>query len=172
MIMPRGEQLLMPANPWFIGLSVLLGLALNLLPTSSWVGTPDLLLLVLAFWGVHQPHRMGLTWAFVLGLAMDVQQAALLGQHALAYVLVVYVAQHNSRRLLWFSGWTQALQMLPLFFMAHALQMLVRMAHGDMFPGLWLTLAPVLEGVLWPLAVALLLAPQRRAPVNDDERPL
>jgi rod shape-determining protein MreD len=172
MIMPRGEQLLLPASPWFIALSILCALLLNLLPTGSWVGMPDMLLLVLAFWGVHQPRRVGLVWAFVLGLSMDVQHTALLGQHALAYVLVMYVAQHNSRRLLWFSGWYQAVQMLPLFVMAHGLQLLTRLVAGDMFPSLWLALAPLLEGLLWPLAVALLLAPQRRAPVSDDERPL
>ena len=172
MIMPRGEQLLLPASPWFIAVSILCALLCNLLPAGAWAGTPDVLLVVLAFWGVHQPRRVGLTWAFVLGLLMDVQHTSLLGQHALAYVLVMYVAQHNSRRLLWFSGWYQAVQMVPLFFLAHGLQLAVRLLAGDMFPGFWLALAPLLEGLLWPLAVVLLLAPQRRAPVNDDERPL
>ena len=49
MIMPRGEQLLLPASPWFIGLSLFLALVVNLLPTSNWIWMPDLLLLVLAF---------------------------------------------------------------------------------------------------------------------------
>lgn len=172
MIMPRGEQLLLPASPWFIGLSVFVALVINLLPSSSWVWMPDLLLLVLAFWGVHQPLRAGMGWAFFLGLCMDVQHTSLLGQHALAYVLVVFVAQYNSRRLVWFSAWSQAVQMLPLFAIASALQMLVRMASGAMFPGLWLMMSPVLCTLLWPVAVAILLAPQRRSPVHDDERPL
>lgn len=47
MIMPRGEQLLLPASPWFIGLSLFLALVVNLLPTSNWIWMPDLLLLVL-----------------------------------------------------------------------------------------------------------------------------
>jgi rod shape-determining protein MreD len=34
---------------------------------------------------VHQPLRVGIGAAFFFGLAMDVHQAALLGQHALAY---------------------------------------------------------------------------------------
>jgi len=172
MIMPRGEQLLLPANPWFIGLTLFLALVVNLLPTSNWIWMPDILLLVLAFWGVHQPQRMGMGTAFALGLLMDVQHTALLGQHALIYVLVMFITQTNSRRLLWFSGWAQALQMLPVFFLAHALQMLIRMAAGGIFPGFWLALAPLLESLLWPLAIAVLLAPQRRALVHDDERPL
>lgn len=103
MIMPRGEQLLLPASPWFIGLSLFLALVVNLLPTSNWIWMPDLLLLVLAFWGIHQPQRVGMGVAFFLGLLIDVQQTALLGQHALVYALVVFVGQNSSRRLLWFS---------------------------------------------------------------------
>ncbi|MBS7349683.1 MAG: rod shape-determining protein MreD [Comamonas sp.] len=172
MIMPRGEQLLMPANPWFIGLSLFFALVLNLLPSSSWIWMPDFLMLVLGFWAVHQPYRIGLAWSFVLGLCMDVQHAALLGQTALAYVLVVFIAQYNSRRLVWFSSVQQGLQMLPVFALAHFVQMLVHMLAGDMFPGLWLALAPVLEALLWPVALMLLQAPQRRAPQNDEERAL
>ena len=48
----------------------------------------------------------------------------------------------------------------------------VRLLAGDMFPGWWLLLAPVLEALLWPLVTLLLLAPQRRAPDPDQNRPL
>ena len=33
-------------------------------------------------------------------------------------------------------------------------------------------IAPVLEALLWPVVSVLLLAPQRRAPNPDDNRPL
>ena len=62
--------------------------------------------------------------------------------------------------------------MLPVFFGAHLLQVLIRLAAGGIFPGFGLAWAPVLESLLWPVAVAVLLAPQRRAPVHDNERPL
>lgn len=170
MIMPRGEPLLMPANPWFISASIFVALLINLLPTNHWIGMPDILMLVLAFWGVHQPQRIGMVWAFVLGLCMDVQHAALLGQTGMAYVLVMFIAQRTSRRLVWFSHWNQALQMLPVFALAHIVQMLVHMLSGDMFPGLWIMLAPALEALLWPPTVALLQAPQRRFPPNHHKK--
>ena len=53
----------------------------------------DVLAVVLVFWGVHQPRRMGMAPAFVLGLLMDVHQGALLGQHALAYSLLSFSVQ-------------------------------------------------------------------------------
>jgi rod shape-determining protein MreD len=48
----------------------------------------------------------------------------------------------------------------------------VRMAAGGMWPGWELMLAPLFEALLWPVATTLLLAPQRRAPDPDQNRPL
>ena len=172
MIMPRGQPLLLPVNPWFIALSILLALMFNLLPLGRGVWLPDMLLLVLVFWGVHEPGKVGMAWAFVLGLCMDVHQSALLGQHALAYTCVMWGAHWMHRRLSWLSVWEQALHMLPLFVFAHALQWLVRMLSGGESPGWELLFSPLLETALWPLASWVLLAPQRRPPDNDANRPL
>ncbi len=173
MIMPRGSsQLLLPANPLFIGLTLLVALALNMLPAGRHPAQPDLLALALVFWNVHQPRRVGVGAAFLFGLMMDVHDGALLGQHALAYTLLSYVAITVHRRLLWFSVPEQALHVLPLFVVASVVSLAVRMAVGGMFPGWSLFLAPVFEALLWPLASIVLLAPQRRAPDRDENRPL
>jgi rod shape-determining protein MreD len=173
MIMPRGAgQLLLPANPWFVGFTLLTALMLNLVPLGRQPGMPDVLAVVLMFWNVHQPRRVGVGVAFVLGLLMDVGQGALLGQHALAYTLLSFVAVTVHRRLLWFGVVEQALQMLPLFLAVHLVALAVRLLAGDLFPGWPLFLAPLFEALLWPLATWLLLAPQRRAPDPDQNRPL
>lgn len=173
MIMPRGsDQLLLPVNPFFIGLSLLLAFAFNLLPLGRMPAMPDPLAVALVFWGVHQPRRVGVGLAFFFGLIMDVHQGALLGQHALAYTLLSFIAITVHRRLLWFGVLEQTLQIAPIFFAAHAVALAVRLLAGDSFPGWWLLLAPVLEALLWPLATLLLLAPQRRAPDPDQNRPL
>lgn len=173
MIMPRGsDQLLLPANPVFIGFTLLLAFAVNLLPLGRMPAMPDLLAVALVFWNVHQPRRVGVGVAFVFGLLMDVHQGALLGQHALAYTLLSFVAITIHRRLLWFGVVEQALQIVPLFFAAHGVALLVRLVAGDMFPGWWTLLAPAFEALLWPVATVLLLAPQRRAPDPDQNRPL
>ena len=103
---------------------------------------------------------------------MDVHQAALLGQHALAYTALSFFAITIHRRLLWFSVPSQAVQVLPLFFAAHAIELALRMVAGGVFPGLNLLLAPVIESLLWPVISVILLAPQRRAPDPDENRPL
>lgn len=172
MIMPRGSQLLLPANPWFIAFTLIAALVIDMVPLGRLAWMPDVLAIVLVFWGVHQPRRVGVLWAFVFGLAIDVHDGALLGQHALAYSALSFGAIMLHRRLPWFSLRDQAVQVLPLFFVAHGIAMVVRLAVGGMWPGWSLLLAPLLEGALWPVAGWLLLAPQRRAPDPDAHRPL
>ena len=83
-----------------------------------------------------------------------------------------FVALALSRRLTWFTLLQQALQVLPLFAAMHTVALLVRLAAGDLFPGWSLFVAPLVEAALWPLVTLALLAPQRRAPDPDQNRPL
>ena len=173
MIMPRSaDQLLMPVNPLFVWTSLLIAFALNIVPLGRMPALPDFLALVLAFWNVHQSRRVGVGVAFFFGLLMDVHSGAVLGQHALAYTLLSFFAITVHRRLLWFAVPAQALQILPLFLAAHAVSLVVRVIAGGMFPGWEVLLAPVFEALLWPIVTLLLLAPQRRAPDPDQNRPL
>ena len=173
MIMPRASnQLLMPVNPLFMGFTLLAAFGLNIVPLGRVPALPDFLALVLVFWNVHQSRRVGVGLAFFFGLMMDVHSGAVLGQHALAYTLLSFFAVTIHRRLLWFPVLSQAMQILPLFVGAQAVSMLVRVIVGGMFPGWQLLLAPVFEALLWPVATWLLLAPQRRAPDRDENRPL
>jgi rod shape-determining protein MreD len=172
MIMRPGDPLLLPANPLFIVFTLLLALAANLLPLGRQPAVPDVLALVLVFWAVHQPRRVGIFAAFGFGLAMDVHQGALLGQHALAYTLLSFGAIAMHRRLLWFDLPAQMLHVLPLFLGAQLVMLLVGLAAGGMFPGWSMWLAPLFQTLLWPAAALLLLAPQRRAPDPDQNRPL
>ena len=176
MIMRPGQQLLLPVNPLFVWGSLLAALTLNMLQNMGLWGratwTPDVLAVVLVFWTVHQPLRVSIVVAFVFGVLMDVHQGALLGQHALAYTVLSYLAIAIHRRLLWFTVPSQAAQVLPLFAVSHAVELGTRILAGGNFPGFGVFIAPLLEAVLWPLATVLLLIPQRRAPDPDAHRPL
>ncbi|MEI6601053.1 MAG: rod shape-determining protein MreD [Comamonadaceae bacterium] len=176
MIMRRGHQLLLPANPFFIFGSLLGALGLNMLQNMGLLGraawAPDFLALVLVFWSIHQPQRIGVGVAFVFGIFVDVHQGALLGQQALAYTVLSFLAIAIHRRLLWFPVPSQALQVFPLFAAAHAIELICRLAAGGASPGWLMLLAPVLESLLWPVVSVILLAPQRRSPDPDAHRPL
>ena len=173
MIMPRpADQLLLPANPFFIAVTLVLALLVDMVPLGRLAAMPDVLAVVLVFWGVHQPRRVGVLWAFLFGLVMDVHDGALLGQHALAYSLLSFGAISLHRRLPWFNLFEQALQVFPPFVLSHVVAAAVRLMVGGMWPGWWGLMAPVLEAVLWLPVSVLLLAPQRRAPDRDAHRPL
>lgn len=176
MIMRPGQPLLLPANPLFIWSSLIAALMLNmglnmgLMGRQPWV--PDVLALALVFWCVHQPLRVGVGMAFAFGLAMDVHHTGLLGQHALAYTLLGYLAASLQHRLLWFPTPVQALHVLPLFAVVQALTSLTGFLSGGAFAGWSAVLAPVLTTALWPLASWILLAPQHGAHDHDANRPL
>ena len=170
--MNRPHYILRPVSPLFIATSLAVAFLLNLLPWGHWIGAPDFVALVLVFWGIHQPRKVGIGLAFFMGLLMDVHEATLLGENALAYTLLSYLAIMIHRRVLWFSVPTQAAHVFPLLLLTQAIQMLVRFIATQRFPG-WL---PFIESVvsimLWPVVTWLLLAPQRRAVDRDHTRPI
>jgi rod shape-determining protein MreD len=166
------EHLLLPADNAFISLTIAIAFLLNVMPWGSARWVPDFLALVLFFWNVRQPRKVGMGVAFLFGLVMDVHQASLLGEHALGYSLLSYGAFALQRRLPWFDVGGQLLHVLPLFVAAQLATVLVRMALGGAFPGWSMFVAPAISGLLWPVADLLLLAPQRRAVDRDQTRPI
>ncbi|MGJ7518897.1 rod shape-determining protein MreD [Variovorax sp. LT1P1] len=169
---PGQQQLLLPVNPVFIWSSLIVAMLLDMVPMGRAAWAPDLLALVIVFWSVHQPARIGIGAAFVFGLCMDVHQSAMLGQHALSYTTLGFFAIMMHRRLLWYPVLSQMPQVLPLFAVSHLIELAIRMIGGGVFPGWSMMIAPLIEAVLWPLVSLILLAPQRRTPEPDANRPL
>lgn len=166
------SRILLPAKSWFIALSLLVALLCNMLPLLSWPGMPDWLALVLCFWSVRESRRIGMGWGFLFGLVMDVADGSLMGQHALAYVLLTYVALTLARRILWFPLLTQALHVLPMLVLVQAIQYLARAATGAPFPGIGFFISPLLGALLWLPLTYLLLLPQYQPVERDDNRPI
>jgi rod shape-determining protein MreD len=168
----RPEYLLLPASRSFIAFTILVGFVLNILPWGRTYGVPDFLAIVLVFWNIHQPRKVGIGIAFLVGLLMDVHASALFGERALAYSLLSYGAMSMHRRVPWFRLGGQMLHVLPLFLLAQLVVIAVRMAVGGPFPGIGYFLQSLSTTLLWPLADVLLLAPQRSAIDRDDNRPI
>jgi len=168
----RPHYILLPVSPLFIAFSLTCAFMLNLLPWGRWIGAPDFVALVLVFWGIHQPRKVGIGVAFCMGLLMDVHDATLLGENALAYTLLSYASIMIHRRVLWFPVLTQALHVFPLLLLAQAIQSLVHVFATGRFGG-WLHFVESAVAVaLWPVISWLLLAPQRRAVDRDHTRPI
>jgi rod shape-determining protein MreD len=133
---------------------------------------PDWVALVLVFWSIREPRRVGMGSGFILGLAMDVADASLMGQHALAYVLASYAASSLSRRILWFPLGQQALHTLPLLVLVQLIQLGVRAMPGFVFPGWSYFIGPFVGTLLWIPLTFVLLLPQYQPVDRDANRPI
>jgi rod shape-determining protein MreD len=155
----------LPAGPGLVFASFIAAYLFNSLPWSGWalLARPDLVLVVLVFWAIHQPGSVGQGLAFALGLAMDVGDSMLLGQHALAYVIATYGAQVLRVRVLAFPILEQTLHVLGLFIGASAVVVLLNLLLGASLPGLAAMLSPALAALAWgPLTWILYLPGLRR----------
>ncbi len=166
------NRILLPARSWFITLSIAVALLLNLIPFGRLPGVPDWVALVLTFWCIHQSLKVGMGSAFFLGLAMDVADGSVMGQHALAYVLLAFAAGGLSRRILWFPLGLQALHVLPMLLGMQIVMLITRLISGGEFPGLLWFLSSFIATALWHPLTYMLLLPQYRPTDRDDNRPI
>jgi len=110
--------------------------------------------------------------AFVFGLAMDIADASIMGQHALAYVLLAFVGCGLSRRILWFSLLLQAAHVMPMLLGVQLVMLAARMLGGAEFPGMLWFASSIVATALWHPVTYLLLLPQYRPVDRDDNRPI
>jgi rod shape-determining protein MreD len=159
----RAEEILRPVRPWFIAVTLLLGYLGNLLPLSgvALALRPDFLALVLLYWCIQEPRFVGVGVAWLVGLLMDVGDATLFGQHALAYAVLAYAAEYFRRRVLRFPLWQQAAQVAVLLSLCAGLVLVVRVVGGAPLPRWTYAVPPVAGALLWPVLSVLLQWPQR-----------
>ena len=166
------RRILLPVRQWFILFSLVAAFFLNLIPLGDAPGMPDWVALVLAFWSVREPLRLGMGTAFVVGLLMDVASGSVMGQHSLAYLMLSYAAGGLSRRILWFPLAQQALHILPLLLATQIVMVVTRLTGGADFPGWGFFLGSFSGALLWfPLTFVLLL-PQYQPIEKDENRPI
>lgn len=143
---------------WLILMTLGAGFVLDSLPLPPLLARfgPDWLALVLMYWCMALPQRIGVGTGWVLGLLVDAARGVLLGQHALVYAIWAFCAIKGHRQIRLFPIWQQAL--CVLLFLA-AGRLLLSWIDGIMGypPNDWWFLAPALGGaVLWPLVLILL----------------
>ncbi len=110
---------------------------------------------------MYHPRRVGFLPAWLLGLAMDVADGSLFGQHALAYAVMMYLAILLHRRIVMFGMRHQVLHVLAILAAAQAVMLLVRMMDGAGFPGPLYFAPSILGALLWPALFSLIRIPLR-----------
>lgn len=135
-----------------------LAVLLEQLPWTGWalVLCPDFVLVGVLFWALHQPARIGFGTAFFLGLLTDFQDGAVFGQHAIAYVIGVYLVLYLRLRLLQFDPSRQAAQLFPILLTVQLAVLLVGWLAVNPPAGLAILIPVLPSTVLWYL-IALLV---------------
>ena len=95
-----------------------------------------------------------------------------MGEHALAYVVLAFIANGLARRIMWFPSLLQALHVLPMLLLAQVLMVVVRMYAGENFPEWDYFLSSVVGAALWLPLTYLLLLPQFQPLDRDENRPI
>jgi rod shape-determining protein MreD len=82
-------------------ISAFVALVLNVLPLPPWLDVlrPAFLVLAVLYWSVNAPRTGGIALGFFAGLALDVFQGPVLGEHALALALITYIAVREHQRI-------------------------------------------------------------------------
>jgi rod shape-determining protein MreD len=144
-----------------ISLVSALALAIVPLPAAIAAYRPDWVPIVLIFWSLMAPERVGLFTAFAMGLALDTLSGALLGQHALAMVTIVYLSVRFHLQIRVFPVWQLSMTVILLLAIYEFILFWVDGIAGRSVPVIerW---APVVSGALvWPLVLSYLASVRR-----------
>lgn len=155
-------------NGWVIWLSLALGLLLSVspLPEFMQIGRPLWVALILTYWVLALPHRVGMTTAWLLGLAQDVLFGTLLGQNALILTLITFLVLSLHQRLRMFPLWQQSVVLMVVFGLAQLVQLWLNALTGNRPPTLVFLLPALVSALLWPWVYAALRGTSRRLNVH------
>jgi rod shape-determining protein MreD len=153
---------------WVIYLSLMAGLILMILPLpdSVHIYRPHWVALILIYWSMALPKRVGLWTAFVAGVLVDVSQGTLLGQHALGLVIIIFINQNFYQRIRVLSLVQQALYVFLLLFINQTIAVWVEGFLGRPTPIIAFFGAPVIGMLIWPWVFVTLRDLRRKAHLN------
>lgn len=164
------QEILLPVKPGFIAFSLFSGFLLDLIPVEGfmrWI-YPDFVAMILLYWCIHQSSRIGIGAAWVFGILVDVADGTLLGEHALAYSLMAFIALNLRRRVGMLSIDYQFTHVIMILVVMQAVVALTGFLAKGIFPGWAFFLGSLTAGILWPLLAYLLKLPQK--PKTDPDR--
>lgn len=153
---------------WVIVLSFIVAFLLMAMPLPDWAlhWRPIWVALVLIYWCMAVPERVGVGVGWVLGLLMDVMQGTLLGQHALGMALIAFLAVQTHQRVRVFPVWQQAMLVCLMLAVYLVLLHWIRGMMGLPSQG-WNHWLPALTSMLlWPWLFVILRDLRRRAHVS------
>ena len=154
-----------PLKYLVIYLSLLVALVLMILPLPDWaqIYRPNWMALVLIYWSMALPKRVGLWFAFISGIILDASLGTLLGQHTLALVLIIAINMNFYQRIRVLALAQQAIYVFVLLLINQVLVAWVEGFMGRSTPLLAFFGAPFIGMLIWPWVFVVLRDIRRKA---------
>ena len=132
--------------------SFLIAFMLTAMPLPDWatVWRPAWIVLVLIYWSMALPGRVGIGAGWVLGLLVDVLHGTLLGVNALGYALLAYIVIKSYQRIRVYSLIQQSFFIGAILFAYLLIALWIRSLTE--IPDIsWLYWMPIVSSMfLWP----------------------
>jgi len=138
---------------WIITVTFLLAALLTVLPLPEWMESyrPEWVALVVIYWVMALPDRIGLFTAWISGFFLDVVEGSLLGMNALALALVAYLALSLYQRMRMFTAVQQSSTVLILVGIHQLLSFWVLTANSqNTAPNLIFMISALSSAIVWP----------------------
>jgi len=148
-----------PHSIWVIFISFFIAYLLAIVPFPEWAMNyrPEWVPMVLIYWTIALPYRIGIGSAWAAGLVLDVLEGSTLGVNALALVVVAYVAHSLHLRLRMFSTLQQSGLVLALVGLNLMLCNWLQIVTGQsVSSNLMFLMAALTSAVIWPSLFQLL----------------
>lgn len=149
---------------WVIFTSFIVAFILTIFPLPDWLSPirPEWVALVLIYWCMALPQRIGVGIGWVTGIFLDVLRASLLGQHALSLCILAYVTIKLYQRIRVFPLWQQALSVLILIALHQVLMLWIEGIAGRPSHTWSYWLPSISSMFVWPLLYIILRNLRRR----------
>ncbi len=153
---------------WVIIASIIIAFALLIVPLPEEFGyaRPEFALLVMIYWCIAIPERIGVISAWTVGLFQDALQGTMIGLHALTFAIVAYIAVTFYHRIRVSPLWSQCLTVLVLMLLHQLLFRWIYGFAGRPISDLYYWSASVFSAVMWPVVFSALRAMRRRFEVS------
>lgn len=162
-IMTRSSS---PAAAILASFAVAIMLTITPLPQWAVPWRPEWVALTVIYWTLTLPRTVGIGAAWLLGFLVDAARGALLGEHALGFVIVAFITLRLHHRLRLFPLYQQAMCVGLMLLPYKSASLWIDGIHGYAQES-WLSWAPVLSSlVLWPCVSALLRVVPGRATIG------
>ena len=148
---------------WVILASFFCALILAVVPVPLWLawGRPEWVALVLIYWVIALPHRVGLITALLLGLMLDVVEGAVFGQNGFALIVISLLSLLLYQRLRVFSLLQQCGVVFVLVGINQMVCQWVENLEGAGANSLLFLLPAFSSALLWPFVFHLLRSMRR-----------